>query len=57
MKYFINFANSDEIAIEKSIGYIISSLQKMKYLNEIYLSDDMDVVKVLKSKKINTYIY
>ena len=31
--YFINFANSDEIAIEKSIGYIISSLQKMKYLN------------------------
>jgi len=30
--YFINFANSDELAIEKSIGYIVSSLQKMKLL-------------------------
>ncbi len=30
--YFINFANSDELAIEKSMGYIIASLQKMKLL-------------------------
>lgn len=30
--YFINFANPDELAIEKSNMYIISSLQKMKFL-------------------------
>ena len=30
--YFINFANSDDLAIEKSMGYIISSLQKMRFL-------------------------
>jgi len=30
--YFINFANPDEIAIEKSNGYIIQSLNKMKLL-------------------------
>ena len=31
--YFINFANPDPIMIEKSNMYIISSLQKMKFLN------------------------
>lgn len=30
--YFINFANPNEEMIEKSIGYVISSLEKMKYL-------------------------
>lgn len=30
--YFINFANPDPIMIEKSNGYIISSLEKMKFL-------------------------
>lgn len=31
--YFINFANPDLLMIEKSNQYIISSLQKMKFLN------------------------
>ena len=30
--YFINFANPDEEMIQKSIGYVVSSLEKMKYL-------------------------
>lgn len=30
--YYINFANPDDTMIEKSIGYIISSLNKMKLL-------------------------
>ncbi len=30
--YFINFANPNEEMIEKSIGYVISSLEKMKHL-------------------------
>lgn len=30
--YFINFANSSAEMIEKSIGYIVSSLNKMKFL-------------------------
>ena len=30
--YFINFANPNEEMIEKSIGYVVSSLEKMKYL-------------------------
>ena len=30
--YFINFANGDEIMIEKSIMYVMQSLQKMKFL-------------------------
>lgn len=30
--YFINFANPDELMIEKSINYIITSLKKMKLL-------------------------
>lgn len=30
--YFINFANPDPVMIEKSNGYVISSLEKMKFL-------------------------
>lgn len=30
--YFINFANPDAIMIEKSIGYIVESLKRMKFL-------------------------
>ncbi|MEG1582252.1 MAG: TIM barrel protein, partial [Clostridia bacterium] len=30
--YFINFANPDELLVEKSYGYIINSLKKMKIL-------------------------
>ena len=33
--YFINFANPDPIMIEKSNGYIISSLEKMKFLKSL----------------------